>query len=91
MNTPFHASRRRSPLNNLWNMPTEEQAIKAYRLSQAGQLHQQLLRDLCSHWEVSERTLVNILNRKTWRAFPLESRASQPTSELPTESTSPTP
>lgn len=72
-------------------MPTESQAIKLYKLSKSGQLTPQLFQTLCTHWEVSENTLWNILNRKTWKAFPLEALASQPLSQLPTESTPPNP
>jgi len=89
---PFHhAFRTRSSSTGLWNAPTEQQAIKLYRLSKSRQLTPQLFQTLCTHWEVSENTLWKILNRKTWKAFPLEALASQPTNESPTESTSPNP
>lgn len=89
---PFHhAFRTCSPSTGLWNAPTEQQAIKAYRLLKSGQLTPQLLQTLCSHWRITEETLVNVLRRKTWKDFPLETRASQPTSQLPTESTYPNP
>lgn len=83
---PFHFNRARLH-HNLWNMPTESQALKLYKLSKSGQLTPQLLQTLCTHWEVSENTLWNILNRKTWKAFPLESLAFPPSSEPSTEST----
>lgn len=73
MKLPFHSSRSRSPITNLWNMPTEEQAIKAYRMFVAGNLNPLVIPDLCKHWEISQRTLMNILHRKSWKDFPLES------------------
>ena len=82
---PFHFNRARLH-HNLWNMPTESQAIKLYKLSKSGQLTPQLFQTLCSHWEVSENTLWNILNRKTWKAFPLESLAFPPEDVQPTPS-----
>jgi len=82
---PFHHNRARVH-HNLWNMPTEQQAVKAFRLFRTCCLDAQTLKILSAHWEVTEQTLVNIINRKTWRSFPLESLAFPPSSESPTES-----
>jgi len=87
---PYHHNRARVH-HNLWNMPTEQQAVKAFRLARTCRLDAQTLKTLSAHWEVTEQTLVNIINRKTWRSFPLESLAFPAASQPPTESTSPNP
>lgn len=67
-------------------MPTEQQAIKAFRLARTCRLTPELLKMLSAHWEVTEHTLMNIINRRTWRDFPIESLAFPPKDVQPTPS-----
>jgi hypothetical protein len=85
MTTPFHKHRTRSHTNGLWNMPTEKQAIRAFRMFKAGRLTPAYFKVLCTAWEISEHTLNQILLRKSWKAFPLESflEASPPADDSP--------
>jgi len=66
-------------------MPTEQQAVKAFRLARTCRLTPELLKMLSAHWEVTEHTIMNIINRRTWRDFPLESLA------FPSKDVQPTP
>jgi len=72
-------------------MPTEQQAVKAFRLARTCRLTPELLKMLSAHWEVTEHTIMNIINRRTWRDFPLESLAFPSAIEPSTESTPPNP